>query len=71
MKFGKLFKKFNEKYGTSQWSDNKVSGLTYKELQLMAKTMKNDGNPKISKYCFISKSDLAKEVYAGLKNIVR
>lgn len=74
MKYGKLFKKFNNLYGWFPQTGNKCSELSYSELKRMAVELRYDDNyENIPNYLFRynsqPKNELALNVYKALKSI--
>lgn len=70
MKFGKLFKRLIAYYPQfSNLSANRCSDLTYKELRAIAKELYYRDKDTLNRYFFKTKGDLAKMVYAALRNL--
>lgn len=70
MNYGKLFKKLIAAHPEfANLSANKCSLLTYKELRAIAKALYPTNKVTLAKYFFKTKEDLAKAVYAALKNL--
>ena len=71
MKYGKLFKKFMNKYPQfNDFSANRFSELSHKELWNMAKTLYRDGhNENLKHYQNMSHDILAGNVWATVRDL--
>lgn len=73
MKYGKLFKGYRNDFNIADdFTANKVSELTYKEIRTMAKNLRTKNNQHIpGRYVTFSKEMLGHCVYKTLRALYR
>ena len=69
MVYGKLFKKYMEVFGQTEFSSNRVSGLTKDELIVMAHNLYKNYPTEMYRYFEKSESDLTELIFNILKKL--
>lgn len=69
MVYGKLFKKYMEVFGQTEFSSNRVSGLTKDEIIVMAHNLYRHYPTEMRRYWEKSESDLTELIFNILKKL--